>query len=270
MKNCEEMVKSLLERRDWYNAEKRRRKKAIITRTAASMCCICLAALLGAGLWKDGAFNIAPAEQTPETTEQTFNDKNKNVTPETDPKVKSDSEGQEPHSVGEVKYITMGMTGDWPVYQNVKELTDAGNVILLGKIADVSFEFTNPYLYTNYCIEVITSYKGDAAEKMNLRLMGGIEGAFIDEQKEALGDRAEEGIPLAAERPDLKIGKTYLFVLYKYEDAAAVLVNLDQSAFSIDDPLAKDVFSYVSAKDIISFFGKDQWASFERYKAALD
>ena len=114
---------------------------------------------------------------------------------------------------------------------------------------------------TDYDIEVVTSYKGDAADTVNLRLMGGIEGAFIEEQKAALKEKADEGIPLVEKRPDLALGQTYLFVLYQYENAIPTLVNPDQGAFSIDDPLAKDVFSYVSAKEIISFFGEDKWGS---------
>lgn len=63
MKNSEEMVNSLLERRDRYATEQKK-KKAIITRTVTSMCCVCLVALLGFGMWKGGSFNT-PGVDTP-------------------------------------------------------------------------------------------------------------------------------------------------------------------------------------------------------------
>lgn len=59
MKNCDEMVNSLLERRDRYAAEQKR-KRAIITRTVTSMCCVCLVALLGFGMWQSGMLDTTP------------------------------------------------------------------------------------------------------------------------------------------------------------------------------------------------------------------
>lgn len=65
MKNSNEMVNSLLERRDQYAAEQKRKRK-IITHTVTSMCCVCLVALLGFGIWKGGMFYSTPPEQTAE------------------------------------------------------------------------------------------------------------------------------------------------------------------------------------------------------------
>lgn len=50
MKNCDEMVSSLLERRDRYAAEQKRKRK-VIARAASSVCCVCLVALLGFGIF---------------------------------------------------------------------------------------------------------------------------------------------------------------------------------------------------------------------------
>ena len=60
MKNCEEMVKSLCERRDSYVAEQKRKRK-VITRAVASVCCFSLVALLGFGLWQGGMFDTTPS-----------------------------------------------------------------------------------------------------------------------------------------------------------------------------------------------------------------
>lgn len=51
MKNCDEMVNSLLERRDRYTAEQEKRRK-ILTRTVTSACCACLAVLAGFCVYK--------------------------------------------------------------------------------------------------------------------------------------------------------------------------------------------------------------------------
>lgn len=58
MKNCDEMVNSLLERRDRYVAEQKR-KRAVITRSVTSVCGVCLVALLGFGVW-NGTFEKMP------------------------------------------------------------------------------------------------------------------------------------------------------------------------------------------------------------------
>ena len=63
MKNSEEMVNSLLERKDKYDAEQKK-KRTIFTRTATSMCCVCLVALLGFGMWQGGVFNTISPDQT--------------------------------------------------------------------------------------------------------------------------------------------------------------------------------------------------------------
>lgn len=68
MKNCDEMVNSLLERRDRYAAEQNR-KRAVITRTVTSMCCVCLVALLSFGMWQSGTREKTP----PITSEDSIN-----------------------------------------------------------------------------------------------------------------------------------------------------------------------------------------------------
>lgn len=65
MKNCDEMVNSLLERRDRYAAEQKR-KRTMLTRTATSMLCLGLVALLGFGMWRGGMLHTTPSDQTVE------------------------------------------------------------------------------------------------------------------------------------------------------------------------------------------------------------
>ncbi len=59
MKNCNEMVTSLLERRTNYETEQKKRNK-IFANGAISVCSVCLAVLLGFGIARSGWFNPEP------------------------------------------------------------------------------------------------------------------------------------------------------------------------------------------------------------------
>lgn len=61
MKNCDEMVNSLLERREQYEADKKQKRKTL-TRTLIPICCVCLVALSGFGAWQSGIFNKTPIQ----------------------------------------------------------------------------------------------------------------------------------------------------------------------------------------------------------------
>lgn len=51
MKNYDETINYVFERINEYEAKEKHKRKAL-TRTVASLCCICLVALLGIGIWK--------------------------------------------------------------------------------------------------------------------------------------------------------------------------------------------------------------------------
>lgn len=61
MKNSDEMVKSLFERRAQYDVKQKQKKKFFLT--ATSLSCVCLAVLLGFGIWKVGMFNTTQPNQ---------------------------------------------------------------------------------------------------------------------------------------------------------------------------------------------------------------
>jgi hypothetical protein len=56
MKNCDEMVNRLLERKEQYEVRQKRKRKVLV-RTVTAMGCTCFAALLSIGLWQSGLFN---------------------------------------------------------------------------------------------------------------------------------------------------------------------------------------------------------------------
>ena len=63
MKNYDELTNDLLERRDRYVADQKKKRKRVMG-VATSLCCFCLVALLGFGMWQGGMFNITPPDQT--------------------------------------------------------------------------------------------------------------------------------------------------------------------------------------------------------------
>ena len=63
MKNYDELTNDLLERRDRYVADQKKKRKKVMG-VATSLCCFCLVALLGFGMWQGGMFNTTPPDQT--------------------------------------------------------------------------------------------------------------------------------------------------------------------------------------------------------------
>ncbi len=168
---------------------------------------------------------------------------------------------------------------DWPAYESAHELIEAGTIVVLGKISGISFQMydiktgrppsadssgSDIYLHTVYEIETLTFYKGEPADTIHMRMIGGLKDVKVDEQRALRGDRAKAEIPLLAGMPELDIGQTYLFVLHQYEDTMPTLVNTSQGVYAVDDPEHKDVLSLVSLKDIISYFGDEEWSAFEQ------
>ena len=179
----------------------------------------------------------------------------------------------------EDKVIYKSIKADWPVYEDLEDLVKAGNVILLGKVTDISFqvlddrtgqapseetEEVDRNLYTIYDIDVITSYKGDSFEPIKIRALGGLENLYIKEQLKALEEETKKLITFVKGRPNITIDETYLFVLSQYEETMPTLVNMEQGVYDTRDPHKKDWYSILSAKDIISSFGEDKWDEFTK------
>lgn len=59
MKNYDETINSVFERINEYEIEKKRKRKTV-TKTVISLCCVCLVALLGIGVWQSDLFKPMP------------------------------------------------------------------------------------------------------------------------------------------------------------------------------------------------------------------
>lgn len=170
------------------------------------------------------------------------------------------------------------LSADWQIYGSIEDLVNAGDVVVLGEVTELSFEILdittaepptedsnadNCYLYTIYELDVLASYKGCSTDKIKMRVIGGQEGIKLDEQISILGEGVKYGIPLLENAPSINIGETYLFVLYQYGDTIPTIINVDQSVYETKRPLTKERYSNASFKDIISFFGEEKWADYK-------
>lgn len=180
-----------------------------------------------------------------------------------------------PSAENNVQYIDE--SADWIAYTNTDSLIEAANVVVLGKVTGISFqildlkigrppledsELENCRLCTIYDVEVGSLYKGNADSKFQFFMYGGLKEEYLEEQFAALDSIDQKKIPVMEGTPDIDIDQTYLFILYQYEGAMPTPLNLKQGVYKIDDPLQKDAYSYVSPKEIISYFGEDKWTAF--------
>lgn len=77
MKNYDETINSVFERINKYKVEKKNKRK-IVTRTVTSLCCFCLVALLGVGVWQSGLFQSMPPKTLENSAIDGVQDSSKN------------------------------------------------------------------------------------------------------------------------------------------------------------------------------------------------
>ena len=80
MKNYNEITNDLIERRDRYIAEKNIKRKRVMS-VATSLCCVCLVALLGFGMWQGGMYKTTSTDLTKDGS--IYTEENKNNTNDT-------------------------------------------------------------------------------------------------------------------------------------------------------------------------------------------
>ncbi len=172
----------------------------------------------------------------------------------------------------------------YEVFETPKELADMADMVFIGKVKSLSFEILDfrtglppteqtdeddKILYTNYTVEVLTSYKGNASGTFTFKEYGGVRDRYIDEQIKALTAIKEHptisDIPVCEyDNYIIEEGHTYLFSLDKLNSGFFSLLNPDkQSAFPIENVEEKDQYGYLSVKDVISYFGEDKWNEFK-------
>ncbi len=150
MKTYDEMVNSLLARRDSYTAEKNRRRSLLI-RTASSMCCVCLVALLGFGILQSGN-HANPLEQTPPS----------NADPAVaDTPDESHSTNAPPTSETQSSPVTDGVIR----IQKVEELPDFPKQMMIALMCDDFIRMSREQINAYYEVNIFPTVPSDLREK---------------------------------------------------------------------------------------------------------
>jgi len=212
-------------------------------------------------------------------------------------------------AVAEVKYGTIEAC--YLPYYNAQELVDDADIVLIGKVTGISFQVADRKteeppakdakkkydaeygraveswrvfdLITLYDVDVITTYKGKAVKSAQIRMRGGLQDYHVEEQLSVLAEYDMEEIFVSRDRPEIKIGEAYLFVLAQSKTGVPWNMIPEQSIYNLHDPFEKhtlgnyeldDPAKYysknkdqygrpiMSAKDVISVFGEDKWGDF--------
>ena len=211
----------------------------------------------------------------------------------------TESNGDSENIQTEVEYREMNPF--FTEFRNVQELVERSNLIIIGRVTDISFqvwdittaqppteetEYRHRWLYTIYDIDVITVYKGEVSGSIQMSMSGGLRDYRVQEQLDLIREMEawpNNTISIMRGMPEIKVGETYLFVLHQFADNFATLTNLNQAVYSLNNPFEKiGPTSYwlenpenyyhkstdqygrpiISAKDVISFFGNDEWDTF--------
>ena len=204
-----------------------------------------------------------------------------------------------PDAVEEVAYVSS--EAFYCPYLTAQDLVEDASLVVIGKVTGISFQMLDTRtslpptekteradrrIHTIYSIDVITSYKGEAGKSTQLRIYGGLKDYRVDEQLKMIKEAnafPDDGIQIEENIPEIKIGETYLFALYQFENYTPTNLIPDQSIYSLDNPFDKHVIGnhelenpakyykaetneygrpLMSAKDVISVFGEDKWDAF--------
>ena len=181
---------------------------------------------------------------------------------------KSDTMGSQKEDTAYYTKITAG----WPVYESAEKLIDAGKIVIIGEVTDISFKILNKetseetdskdengYLHTIYRAEVECNLKGNTTDEIQIQMIGGRDDIKVEEQLSVLGDNSCYGIPILVGMRNIEVGKKYLFVIHQYREKMPTLINVDQGVFSLEEQLKKDETSIVSLKEVNSKFGDETW-----------
>lgn len=154
---------------------------------------------------------------------------------------------------------------DWRAFSSAEELVKNNDIIVSGKVTDISFAMIDSHLgtvvdadlkdsevelCTIYEIDVITPYKGCSEEKIRFRMQGGLKDYKVDEQIEVLKEYDCHKIGILTHPPKIEEGEEYLFVLHQFEDSLPCIIYPGQTALPLKEPDEKERYSNASVKDI--------------------
>lgn len=182
----------------------------------------------------------------------------------------------------EIKYIEELI--DWMPYDSVESLISESDIVVVGKVTNISFmvhdDMTYPppeikqdkVLCTVYGLEVSNVYKGKPGSNIRLKIGGVPEDVDYADELSAVLENVSGSVAIMRRicpaDPTFEIGQEYLLILREFEDFAGFYhpVGYYQGAYQIDPLDIDEDTRDFSVKNIISYFGEDQWADFKSEK----
>ena len=156
---------------------------------------------------------------------------------------------------------------DWPHYDSVQTLVSASDNVFEGKLTNIYFdivdlktgysasknsEASDLYLYTVYEIDVNTSYKGVNADKICIKVIGGIAGYKEMEQYAKMNEydlyKDEVGLLVLEQVEPLTLGETYLFLTCGPSGPYHNIVSDTQFAYNVSGADQTSPFTFNEIK----------------------
>ena len=154
MKNYDETINSVFERINEYEVEKKHKRK-IITRTVTSLCCFCLVALLGIGVWQSDLFKSMPPTvlggnnsslQGTDKTDEGNSNNNESSSVIPDASVIWGNANDEPEDMGYIEWNGKNVSSS--LYDVLSSERSNNSLIAIG----VEFELDNKFVYNGKSI----------------------------------------------------------------------------------------------------------------------
>lgn len=160
---------------------------------------------------------------------------------------------------------------DWPYYHSVDSLVSASSNVFEGKVTNIFFDIVDLHtgesvskdsdlseasLYTIYEVEVNSSYKGANADKVYIKVIGGIEGYMESAQYDKLSEYdiydEDVGIRVLESIQPLNIDKTYLFITAEQIGPYHLIINNNQFAYETTGSEKTSGFGFNEIKSYVT------------------
>lgn len=145
MKNYDELTNDLLQRRDRYVADRKKKRKRAVS-VAASLCCVCMAALLGFGMRQGGLLDGASPDRALEDT----------LPPDAEDTQHLGAE--DPFDGGRSESVDTPVTGDKIVINSIEAVSADHNICLF---AEDFVEMTRDEMVEYYGVDYIPEVPAD-------------------------------------------------------------------------------------------------------------
>ncbi|CDC47759.1 uncharacterized protein BN788_00180 [[Eubacterium] siraeum CAG:80] len=152
-------------------------------------------------------------------------------------------------------------------YNTADELMKACDIVMSGKVTGISFTVrdgrtndevtgntseSDKEICTVYTVEKESAYKntvGNESDSIDIYVNGGFKDKYIDEQLKALGGSRTITV---YNRPEIEIGKSYLFLLRIRDNKEAFLVTPEQGFIDIEKERNNSTVDDFSVNEIIN------------------